>query len=122
MVKVLKSKKGVAIESAIAFMTVILALSVLLTTLVLSGHLNLDYKDRASNQRLELDQLGTYYVARIKDPSLESKFHDYMISLEEKGYSVTTSSSLTVKLGDDTVLYITADGSGNPTAWRYSEP
>ena len=110
-------------ESAIVFMTVILALSFLLTTLILMGHLNLTRNSEAETQRLELDQIGAYYLA-----SLAEKFDfdndDYRAGLTEKGYSITekTVTQLTVRRGGTVVLSITVDGDKKPTSWRYSAP
>ena len=108
-------------ESAIIFMTVIIALSFLLTTLVLIGHLSLKRNNNAETQHIELDQIGSYYLA-----SLQDKFNfddvDYRAALTEKGYSIETASTqLTVKRGETVVLYIVTENR-EPIVWRYSAP
>ena len=63
MIRLLKNRLGVALETAILFMLTLSALSILLTTAVLSAHNAARLSDKQTDMRLELDQLGEYFVS-----------------------------------------------------------
>lgn len=119
--KILKNKKGMALENAILFMLVIFTFCALLTSLTLYGHYQTGLEKVMMTNRVELDQIGEEYLTYLNNgtnDNFQSENADYDISTE--------NNTLTVKnKNDKIILYVQAsiDG-GNITVekWCYGEP
>jgi hypothetical protein len=138
-VKILKNKKGFAMETAIWFMLLISALCFLMTSVAIYGHYQTEFEATELEREITLDQIGGYYLSSIKAGipcSDQYKFQQHS-SIPNGGYCKVgggqycyslTGSVLTVwrDKGDrTTVLYVDASLNGNElvvSAWRYSEP
>ena len=118
MKRILKSKRGMAIESAIMFMLVTFMLGMLLTGLSMTMHLRTQLNDKTIENELILEQIGEKFVHNFGD---EEEFKTYVAG---KGYTAEINNektTLTLKNKyTRVVLYIEKDG-GKVVAWRYSE-
>lgn len=129
--KILKSRRGVALENAILFMILLFSLCALLTTLTVIGHNRLTLENNAQLRNAEIDQIGEDYIYSLKsgDDSLSKYIGKYYYEIiEENNVSALTVWGGTDKETDSVILYIeaekTVDGNGNETVsikqWRYS--
>lgn len=123
MKQILKSKRGIALESAVLFMLIIFSLCALLTSLSLIGHYQLKIEKTVLLNDVEIDQIGEDYLASLK--SGEEKFTE---SYENYEYKVD-GNALTVWRKNDregvAVLYVEAEVNGEQVdvlKWRYSTP
>jgi hypothetical protein len=123
MKQILKSKRGIALESAVLFMLIIFSLCALLTSLSLIGHYQLKIEKTVLLNDVEIDQIGEDYLASLK--SGEEKFTE---SYENYEYKVD-GNALTVWRKNDregvAVLYVEAEVNGEQVdvlKWRYSNP
>ena len=115
--RILKSKKGIALENTILFMMIIFSLCFLLASFTLIGHYQGKIENIRITQRVELDQIGEDF---LQDPNGFTYTDDkYSCSVEtvDTNYQV-----LTVKSGENVVLYVKTDNAGNVKIWRYSQP
>lgn len=117
----LKSKKGISLESAVLFMTIIFTFCFLLSTLAIYGHYQLKVDGIRLNQFVEKEQIGQEFVAYLHTDS-SADFSAYLAenSINYENYACAevktqdadiTQYVLTVKRGGEdgsTVLYITA--------------
>lgn len=62
MRKILKSKRGAALEGALLFMMVIFMLAMLLTSVAMNAHLRVRVNDMTIQNEVILDSVGEYYV------------------------------------------------------------
>lgn len=117
MRRIFGNRRGVALESAILFMLVTFALSLLILGAVTMMHYRNRADVRSLTARMELEQIGTYFVT--EDTRLEAALEDspYEPTVENGGNTLT----LRTRQGK-TVLYIEKDGEGHVSAWRYSAP
>ena len=129
MKKILKSKRGIAIESALLFMMVIISISILLTSVIMTAHTGVQISKKEVETRLKLEQLGDSFVLSDTTPEsegldeLKSNLDTYVSEISA-GITATLSddgTTLTVKNKDGkTLLYI--EKSGNQViTWRYSD-
>ena len=112
--KLLKNKRGAAMESAILFMAVVFSLCLLLTTVISTSHLQVRVSKKQRARRLEIEQIGQYYVA---NPTV------FELSEEEKlKYEIEkTNTSLKLKTKNESVvLYIELDSDKKVITWKYS--
>ncbi len=117
--KILKSKKGIALENTLLFMMIIFSLCFLIASFALIGHYQGKIENIKITQRIELDQIGEEYLASVKDPSVAFDNESY------GGYTCDVNAenrTLTVKNGETVVLYVKANSYGDPIIWRYSQP
>ena len=117
MKRILRSRRGAAIESALFFMLVVFALSMLLIASVSTMGYRNRADDRALKTRLEIEQIGYYFVTD------HASFRDYT---EDCGYTAAKSddgNTLTVKSKTGkTVLYIEKTDENTILCWRYNAP
>ena len=116
MKRILRSRRGAAIESALFFMLVVFALSMLLIASVSTmGYRNLA-DERVFDTRLEVEQIGYYFA--VGDAA-------YATYAAECGYTATEGNdgnTLTVKSkSGKTVLYI-EKADNTILCWRYEAP
>ena len=143
----LKSKRGVALESAILFMTVIFSFCFILTSLALIGRNRARLDTLYVQSYVESEQIGEYFVIYLEalgdstpDNITEDGFksalpQDFRQSLPES-YSISVEAveaveadgtyyALTVSDGDRAVLYIKANLNGDAVeliSWRRTAP
>lgn len=116
--KILKNKKGMALENAILFMLIIFTFCALLTSLTLYGHYQTKLEKVMMTNRVELDQIGEDYLDSLKNGT--------KISTDNENYEINTgNNTLTVKnKNDKIILYVQASiDNGNITVekWCYGE-
>lgn len=123
MKRILKSRRGAAIEGVLFFMVVVFALSMLLLAAVTAmGYRNLA-TERTLNTRRDIEQIGMYFVAGEKETQA---FKDYVTDkgyTEESGRLSISADTLILKnKNEKTVLYVVRDGNGKATRWYYGDP
>lgn len=118
--KILKNKKGMALENAILFMLIIFTFCALLTSLTLYGHYQTKLEKVMMTNRVELDQIGEHYLNYLKNGT--------EFSTDNENYAITTDNNalaLTVKnKNDKIILYVQAsidDGNITVVKWCYGE-
>ena len=116
---ILKSRRGAAIESAIFFMLVALALSMLLVASVTSmGYRNLA-DENTLDTRLGIEQIGHYFVTDNADLLAEyAAACGYTPTVTDR--NGTSTLTVTSKSGK-TVLYI-EKADNTILCWRYEAP
>ena len=132
MMRILKSKKGIALENAILFLMVIFSLCFLIASFTLIGHYQGEIEKVQLAQRVELDQIGEDF---LKDPDgftdKSEKYSCYPTTVVETIDDVEVKYGvLRVEIGRDSevVLYVKVEldsegkPKGDPIVWRYSEP
>ena len=120
--KILRSKKGIALEEAIVFMLIIFMLCSLLTTLALIGHYQVRLEKIMLLQDVEIDQIGEDYLTSLAAETDFDKVYDNYT------YEVSGNALNVWKKTDEakqTVLYVEAErveGNVSVKAWRYTLP
>ena len=123
LIKILKSKRGMALENAILFMLIVFTLCALLTGLTLLVHYQVKIEKMTLQQDIEIEQIGEDYLASVKAKKIfEQSYTDYV-------YEVSGNALVVWRKADEkktAVLYVeaelTADEQLNVSAWRYSLP
>lgn len=128
--KILKSRRGIAIENAIAFMLIIFLLCALLSSLMLFGVYQNKLDKVKLTMRAELDQIGEDFISSLG--SITTVIFDVKNNNSSYDGSVTVADNnrtLTVwKNGDESqtvLLYVEVqiDGSGfTLQRWCYCNP
>jgi len=123
MRRILRDKRGLAMESALIFMTVVMCLSMLLTTGIAFVHTRVKTDSKQYQNRLVLDQIGEYFVAN------EGQLVQIIFDQYENAYVPTITMNnenkilaLTKQGSDKIILYIEKDSANNVIQWRYSAP
>lgn len=130
LTRILKSRRGAAVETAIVFLISIFAICALLTVIALTGNAQMQLENTLLSSKVEVEQIGEDYLAALRAgkeiPSAEYKAGKYS--------AVVNGSILTVENSKGTVLlYVDAtvekDGSDEPPVynvtvnkWCYTEP
>lgn len=121
--KLLKSKRGIALENAILFLLVIFSFCALLTGMVAIGHAQIKVDAAVLQRDVQIDQIGEDFLTSVrrKEAEFNKNYDNYDYTVE--------GSVLTVWRNDDTkktvLLYVDAkkvDDTLTVTAWRYSAP
>lgn len=113
MKKILKDKKGMAIESAIIFMIIIFSFCALLSSLTLWGHYQTKLDNTVLLNKVTVEQIGEDFLSGATQDELTTKYENYAITLSE--------NILTVKRSDTVVLYVEKDDAGTLICWRYRD-
>lgn len=123
MKKLLKSKRGMAIESAILFMLIVFMFGFLLTGVAMVSHLRVKVNDTLLKREMEIEQIGENFVYMDKDAFDQYlKDKNYTVSLGEN--NETNHKTFTLKRNDSVVLYIEyieLDSQKNVKVWKYSD-
>ena len=116
--KILKSKRGVAIETAVLFIIIILSLCALITTFPLMQHYQTKIDIILLKQDIELEQITDHFLAFIKNGEelSDDNFKNYVASFddadnklsEKYGYYVY-GYSLVVKRENNVLLCVSAE-------------
>ena len=126
MKKLIKSRRGVAIELAIGVMFVLMAFTVMLisTAGLQNKHRNEDYKEYM--EMMEVNNVGEYVVANkgLYDSGLKKIEIDiesentYSATVVDNEYKIYRGESLNDKSKLELVLTITLDSNGKITSWK----
>ena len=120
--KILKSKRGLALENAIIFMLLIFSLCALLSSLTLVGHYEVKIENMLLRREVEIDQIGEDYLASVKaGSSFEKVYENYSYEVSGNALTVWSKKDESKKA----VLYVEAalaDGQLSVINWRYSLP
>lgn len=120
MKKLLKNKRGMAIESAIMFMLIVFMFGLLLTGIVMTTHLRVKVNDTLLSRELEIEQIGEYFVHSDKN-AFNSYIETTKYSIDnDTSYTDENNKTLTLKRNTSTVLKITVK-DGKITSWKYSD-
>lgn len=123
LTRILKSRRGAAVETAIVFLISIFAICALLTVIALTGNAQMQLENTLLSSKVEVEQIGEDYLAALKEgkeiPSAEYKVGKYS--------AVVDGNILTVENSKGTVLlYVDATkAEGNNVTvnkWCYTEP
>ena len=109
--KILKDKRGVAIETALLFMMIIFFLCLTLMFITIQGHNESEREIEALEKRVEIDRIGEDFLAGRTD------FSDENYDCELDGNTLTVK----YKGSDNVVLYVEKDGY-KVVRWQYSQP
>ena len=133
MKRILKNKRGMAMESAILFMLITLMFGLLLTGVIMNTHLRVKVNNTLLSREITIEQIGENFVYNQKEFKLTDDDKKYLNATEtDKGDKIDvgdyvayvkingSSKVLTLKnKSDKTLLYIEASDT-TATCWRYS--
>lgn len=121
--KLLKNKRGMALENAILFMLIIFSLCALLTSLTLIGHFQTNINKLTLENEIKLEQIGENFVASPASFDYDADYENYTcipVGSENYAMAVYSKSDTEFKAA---VLYVeVAKDSGKILHWRYSLP
>lgn len=137
MLKILKSKRGVAIENAILFLLVIFMLCALLASITIIANFQFKIDNMVLKNDVDLDQIGEDFIAYLA--SDETDFDTFLTAVayadetkKEKYDRIYNKydceiigSTLTVKSGDTVLMYVRANKDDNGVSvntWQHSVP
>lgn len=121
MKKLLKNKRGIAMESAVLFMLVMFMFGFLLTGVAMTAHLRVKVNNTIIKREMEIEQIGEDFVTMLPTAFTQ----DYVTATYGAKYTADVSSNgnnktLTLKRNTSTVLKITVEG-GTITSWKYPD-
>lgn len=112
MLKTLKNRRGIAIESAITFMVIIFAMVTIIGTVAAFSSLDRRRADSDFAENVTIEKIGEAFA---KDPggynATAEGFTTEKTGDSENGYS------LTVKKGENVVLVVKTDKYGKVIRW-----
>ena len=117
MKKLLKDKRGIAMESAVMFMLVVFMFGLLLTGIAMTSHLQVKVNDTLLERELEIEQIGEYFVrmdAQTCTNYIESCKTTYEYDIDD--------NTLTLTRNNKVVLYVEVDRTNNNAikVWKYT--
>ena len=112
--KLLKNKRGMAMESAILFMLIVFMFGLLLTGVAMTSHLRVNVNNTLLSRELEIEQIGEDFIHFIP------KDENDTFTVDDKYEPIISpdGSTLTLKRNGNVVLYI--DKTNN--IWKYTAP
>lgn len=125
--KILKDRRGIALENALVFMITVFSLCFLLSSFALIGHHQFKIDEAMVDNKLELDQIGERFLICKADPGEE-----FVPQNSEYKYDLSEHNVLKVKYNDNDdddsndklLLYVKIEyddvGQINVVEWRYS--
>lgn len=120
--RVLKNKRGIALENAILFMLLIFVLCALLISMALIGNYQVKIENMTLLRDVQIEQIGEDYLSHVAaEESFDELYEDYAYSVKGNALTVWRSTDNT----KTAVLYVEAelaDGELNVICWRYSLP
>lgn len=128
--KILKSRRGVALENALLFMLVIFSLCALLTSLTLIGHFQTRINKLTLENEIALEQIGEnfLFVVASNDEFTETEYENYIARPVSTINENTKAMAVWHKNDNEfsaAVLYVEAqvvEGKVEVLCWRYSLP
>ncbi len=100
----LKSKKGISLESAVLFMMIIFTFCTLVTSLVLRGHYQVKIDSLKANHYAQKEQIGEEFVAYLQSAGEEDTPEDFAAYLAENSIYYENYSCEEVKTQDDDII------------------
>ena len=122
--KLLKNKRGMALENAILFMLIIFSLCALLTSLTLIGHFQTNINKLTLENEIKLEQIGEDFVASPASFDYDADYENYTCRqvISDTSYAMAVYSKSDTEF-KSALLYIeVAKDSGEILHWRYSLP
>ena len=128
--KILKSRRGVALENALLFMLVIFSLCALLTSLTLIGHFQTRINKLTLENEIALEQIGEDFLFVVASNSefTETEYKNYVARPVSTINENTKAMAVWHKNDNEfsaAVLYVEAQvvaGKVEVLCWRYSLP
>lgn len=128
--KILKSRRGVALENALLFMLVIFSLCALLTSLTLIGHFQTRINKLTLENEIALEQIGEdfLFVVASNNEFTETEYENYIARPVSTINENTKAMAVWHKNDHESssaVLYVEAQvvaGKVEVLCWRYSLP
>ena len=122
MKRILKNKRGVAMESAVFFMLVMFMFGFLLTAVAMTAHLRVKVNNNIITREMEIEQIGENFVSMddIAFAEYLAEKSNYSIDTDNSSYTDENNKTLTLKRNTSTVLKITVE-NGNITSWKYTD-
>lgn len=113
MIKILKSRRGIAIESAITFMVIIFAMVTIIGAVAAVSSLDRRRADSGFAENVIIENIGEAFAKNpIKYTAGElNGFKTKKTGDSENGYT------LTVTKGENVVLVVKTDSAGNIIRW-----
>lgn len=100
----LKSKKGISLESAVLFMMIIFTFCFLLASLALMGHYQVKIDSLTAFHYAQKEQIGEEFVAYLQSAGEEDTPEDFAAYLAENSISYENYSCEEVKTQDDDII------------------
>ena len=105
MRRILKSKRGAALEGALLFMMVIFMLAMLLTSVAMNAHLRVRVNDMTIQNEVILDYVGEQFVnGKIQE---NGTYHGCTAVMNDENTTLTLTKGnkvLTIKIQDGKVV------------------
>lgn len=113
MLKILKSRRGIAIESAITFMVIIFAMVTIIGAVAAVSSLDRRRADSGFAENVIIENIGEQFA---KNPGEYAAGETNGFKTEKNG-DKANGFTLTVKKGENVVLVVKTDGTGNIIRW-----
>ena len=123
--RILKDKRGIAIETALLFMLVIFSLCALITSVATIGRRQAKLESDVLVSDALIDQIGEDFIAYLaggEESDFDAADEKYDSTVVDKGENIS-ALTLTKKGSSSVVLYIEAEKTGAGVKilrWRYS--
>ena len=123
--RILKDKRGIAIETALLFMLVIFSLCALITSVATIGRRQAKLESDVLVSDALIDQIGEDFIAYLaggEESDFDAANEKYDSTVVDKGENIS-ALTLTKKGSSSVVLYIEAektDAGVKILRWRYS--
>ena len=113
MIKILKSRRGIAIESAITFMVIIFAMVTIIGAVAAVSSLDRRLADSGFAENVTIENIGEAFAQNPGGytASESNVFKTEITGDNENGYT------LTVKKGENVVLVVKTDKDGKVIRW-----
>ena len=116
--KVLKSKRGIALEGAVLLMLMSFMFCTLLISLSFIGSSQVKIEKITLQNDVEIDQIGEDFLAGKLKAKGNYGNYDYDVSEDQKVLTVWHLNDRSQKV----LLYVEIDVDRQPVVWRYSSP
>lgn len=113
MIKILKGRRGIAIESAITFMVIIFAMVTIIGTVAAFSSLDRRRADSDFAENVIIENIGEQFA---KNPGGYAVGEANGFKTEKTGYS-ENGYTLTVKKGENVVLVVKTNKDGKVIRW-----
>ena len=121
--QIFKSKKGIALETAILFLIIIFSFCAMLTSMSIIGHYQAKIEKNNFLNYVELEQIGEDYLSFLRSGKTE-----FFVGNEKYGCEIRENALCVWLKNDDekaVILYVDAeytDGQMHIYEWSYSLP
>lgn len=115
MLKILKGRRGIAIESAITFMVIIFAMVTIIGAVAAVSSLDRRRADSGFAENVTIENIGEEFAKNPREYTAdESKSNGFTTEITANDVNGFT---LTVKKGENVVLVVKTDRDGNIIRW-----